>query len=83
MYPSPLPMPIPSTPLSQHIAETVRQVGESVEDLEDEKEDLMLVTTVAPGPHSEGCLLVAGEKFIHLPMVHSLRPRAHCTRSQD
>ena len=37
VYPSPLPMPIPSTPLSQHIGETVRQVGESVEDPEDEK----------------------------------------------
>ena len=46
-------MPIPSTPLSQHIAETVRQVGESVEDPEDEKEEMMLVTTVTPGPQSE------------------------------
>ena len=31
LYPSPLPMPIPSTPLSQRVTETVQQVGESVE----------------------------------------------------
>ena len=65
MYPSPLPMPVPSTPLSQHIAETVRLVGESVEDPEDEKEEMMLVTTVAPGPHSEGCLLAGDRREIH------------------
>ena len=53
VYPSPLPMPIPSTPLSQHIAETVQQFGESVEDPEEEEEQMMLRTTVATG----GCLL--------------------------
>ena len=58
-------MPIPSTPLSQHIAETVRQVGESVEDSEDEKEEMMLVTTVALGPQSEGCLLAGARREIH------------------
>ena len=31
VYPSPLPMPIPSTPLPQRVTETVQQVGESVE----------------------------------------------------
>ena len=31
VYPTPLPMPIPSTPLSQRTTETVQQVGESVE----------------------------------------------------
>ena len=56
VYPSPLPMPIPSTPLSQHLDETVQQVGEFVENAEDEKEEMMLVSAVAPGPHSEGCL---------------------------
>ena len=65
VYPSPLPMPIPSTPLSQHIAETVRQIGESVADPEDEKEEMMLVTTVATGPHSEGCLLAGARREIH------------------
>ena len=38
MYPSPLPMPIPSTLRSQNIAETVRQVDDLVQDPEDEKE---------------------------------------------
>ena len=57
VYPSPLLMPIPSTPLSQHLTETVQQVGEFVEDPEDEKEEMMLVTTVF--------LLVPGEKFVH------------------
>ena len=47
-------MPIPSTPHSQNIAETVRQVDDLVQDPKDEKEEMMLVTTVA-------------EKFIHLP----------------
>ena len=65
VYPSPLPMPIPSTPHSQNIAETVRQVGEFVEDPEDEKEEMMLVTTVAPGPQSEGCLLAGARREIH------------------
>ena len=65
LCPSPLPMPIPSTPLSQHIAETVQQVGESVEDPEEEEEQMMLVTTVAPGPRSEGCLLVGARREIH------------------
>ena len=58
-------MPIPSTPLSQHIAETVQQVGESVEDPEEEEEQMMLVTTVAPGPRSEGCLLAGAQRVIH------------------
>ena len=58
-------MPIPSTPHSQNIAETVRQVGEFVEDPEDEKEEMMLVTTVAPGPQSEGCLLAGAQREIH------------------
>ena len=31
VYQSPLPMPIPSTPLSHRITEMVQQVGESVE----------------------------------------------------
>ena len=57
-------MPIPSTPLSQHIAETIRQVGASVEDPEDEKGEMMLVTTVAPWPHSEGCLLARARRAI-------------------
>ena len=64
MYSSPLPMPIPSTPHSQNIAETVQQVGEFVEDPEDEKEEMMLVTTVALGPHSEGCLLAGVRREI-------------------
>ena len=57
-------MPIPSTPLSQHLAETVQHVGEFVEDPEDEKEEMMLVTTVVPGPHSEGCLLAGARREI-------------------
>ena len=65
VYPSPLPMPIPSTPLSQHIVETVRQVGDFMQDPEDEKEEMMLVTTVAPGPRSEGCLLAGAWREIH------------------
>ena len=36
VYPSPLPMPIPSTPHSQNIAETVQQVDDFVRDPEDE-----------------------------------------------
>ena len=59
MHPSPLPMPIPST---QH--STVRQVDDLVQDPEDEKEAMMLVTTVAPGPHSEGCLLAGARREI-------------------
>ena len=55
-------MPIPSTPHSQNIAETVRQVDDLVQDPEDEKEEMMLVTTVAPGPHSEGCLLAGARR---------------------
>ena len=62
--PSSLPMPIPSTSHTQHLAETVQQVGESVEDPEDEKEEMMLVTTVALGPHSEGCLLAGARREI-------------------
>ena len=60
-------MPIPSTPLSQNIAETVRQVDDFVQDPEDEKEDMMLVlvTPVAPGPHSEGCLLAGARRKIY------------------
>ena len=64
MYPSPLPMPIPSTPHSQNIAETVQQVDDFVQDPEDEKEEMMLVTTVAPGPHCEGCLLAGARREI-------------------
>ena len=46
-------------PLHIHkkIAETVPQVDDFVQDPEDEKEEMMLVTTVALGPHSDGCLL--------------------------
>ena len=77
VYPSPLPMPIPSTPLSQHLPETVQQVGEFVEDPEDENEEMMLVTTVAPGDILRVVfLLVPGEKFVRPPqnrMVHSHR----------
>ena len=62
VYPSPLPMPIPSTPRSQNIAETVRQVDDLVQDPEYENEEMMLVTTVAPGPHSEGCLLAGARR---------------------
>ena len=72
--PSPLPMPIPSTPHSQNIAETVQQVDDFVQDPEDEKEEMMLVTTVALGPLSEGCLLAGArrENLSVLPrMVHS------------
>ena len=47
VYPSPLPMPSPSTPLSQRITETVQQVGESVEGPGEEEQEMMLVTTVA------------------------------------
>ena len=65
MYPSPLPMPIPSTPLSQRITETVQEVGESVEGPEKEEEETMLVTTVAPEPRSEGCLLAGARREIH------------------
>ena len=72
-------MPIPSTPLSQHVAETVRQGGESVEDPEEEEEEMMLVTAVAPGPLSEGCLLGGARREIHpsspewsTPMVRGL-----------
>ena len=76
VYPSPLPMPIPSTPHSQNIAETAQQVDDFVQDPEDEKEEMMLVTAVAPGPHSEGCLLAGArrENLSVLPrMVHSHR----------
>ena len=65
MYPSPLPMPIPSTPHSQHIDETVQQFGESVEDPEEEEEQMVLVTTVALGPRSEGCLLAGARREFH------------------
>ena len=65
MYPSPLPMPIPSTPLSQHLTETVRQVDDLVQDPEHEKEEMMLVTTVAPGPHSDCCLLAGARREIY------------------
>ena len=65
VYPSPLPMPIPSTSHSQNIAETARQVDDLVQDPEDEKEEMMLVTTVAPGPHSEGCLLAGARREIY------------------
>ena len=58
-------MPIPSTPHSQNIAETVRQADDLVQDPEDEKEEMMLVTTVAPGPHSEGCLLAGARREIY------------------
>ena len=54
----------PSTPHSQNIAETVQQVDDFVQDPEDEKEEMMLVTTVAPGPHSEGCLLAGARREI-------------------
>ena len=64
MYPSLLPMPIPSTPHSQNIAETVQQVDDFVQDPGDEKEEMMLVTTLAPGPHSEGCLLAGARREI-------------------
>ena len=68
VYPSPLQMPIPSTAHSQNIAKTLRQVDDLVQDPEDEKEEMMLVTTVAPGPHSEGCLLAGARREIfHLP----------------
>ena len=63
--PSPLPMPIPSTPLSQRITETVQQVGDSVEGPGEEEEEMMPVTTVAPGPRSEGCLLAGARREIH------------------
>ena len=63
--PSPLPMPIPSTPHSQNIAETVRQVDDLVQDPECEKEEMMWVTTVALGPHSEGCLLAGAWREIY------------------
>ena len=46
------------------LAETVPQVGEFVEHPEDEKEEMMLVTTVAPKPHSEGCLLAGARREI-------------------
>ena len=70
VYPSPLPMPITSTPetpvlstpQSPDTAETARQVGDI--DHEDEREEMMLVTAVAPGPHSEGCLLAGGRREI-------------------
>ena len=58
VYPSPLPMPIPSTQKSQNIAETVRQVDDLVQDPEDENEEMMLVTTVA------GCLLAGARREI-------------------
>ena len=76
VYPSPLPMPIPSTPHSQNIAETVRQVDDLVQDPEDEKEEMMLVTTVAPGPQPEGRLLAGARRKIYPSspeMVHSHR----------
>ena len=65
VYPSLLPMPITSTPLSQHTDETVQQFGESVEDPGEEEEQMMLVTTVAPGPRSEDCLLAGARREIH------------------
>ena len=64
MYPSPLPMSIPSTPHLQNIAETVRQVDDLVQDPEGEKGEIMLVGTVAPVPHSEGCLLAGARREI-------------------
>ena len=76
VYPSPLPMPIPSTPHSQNIAETVRQVDDLVQDPEDEKEEMMLVTTVAPRPLSEGlssCWCSERNLSILPRMVHSRR----------
>ena len=75
MYPSPLPMPIPSTPHSQNIAETVRQVDDLVQDPEDEKEEMMLVTTVAPGHILRVVFLLVLERNLSiLPrMVHSHR----------
>ena len=57
-------MPIPSTPHSQNIAETVQQVDDFVLDPGDEKWAMMLVTTVAPGPHSEGCLVAGAQREI-------------------
>ena len=86
VYPSPLPMPIPCIPLSQHIDETVRQFGESVEDPEEDEEQMMLVTTVVPGPRSEGCLLAGAPRemsSIFPRVVHSHVSRTHCTRGQD
>ena len=71
VYPSPLPMPIPFTPHSQNIAETVRQVDDLVQDPEDEKEEMMLVTTVAPGPHSEGCLLAGARREIYIHLLQN------------
>ena len=65
VYPSPLTMPIPSTLRSQNIAVTVRRVDDLVQDPQDEKEKMMLVTTVAPGPHSEGCLLAGARIEIY------------------
>ena len=35
-----------------------------MEDPEDEKEEMMLVTAVAPGPHTEGCLLAGARREI-------------------
>ena len=61
-------MPIPSTPLSQHIDETVQQFGESVEDPEEEEEQMMLVTLWRLGHDLEAVfLLVPGESVIHPP----------------
>ena len=58
-------MPIPSTPLSERITETVQQAGESAEGPEEEEEEMMLVTSVAPGPRSEGYLLAGARREIH------------------
>ena len=49
-------------------------------------EEMMLVTTVAPGPRSEGCLLAGAGREIHpsFPrMVHSHGSRTHCKRGQS
>ena len=61
----PRAMPIPSTLHSLNIDETVRQVDDLVYNPEDEKEEMMWVTTVAPGPHSEGCLLAGARREIY------------------
>ena len=63
-------MPIP-TLHSQNIAETVQQVDD-VQDPEDEKAEMMLVTTVAPGPHSD-CWFSERNLSVLPRMVHSHR----------
>ena len=52
---------------------TVRQVDDLVQDPEDEKDEMMSVTTVAPGPHSEGCLL-AGARRENLSIFSGVVP---------